>query len=432
MSLFAELKRRNVVRVALAYLVFGWLVLQVADVVFPALGLPDWSITLVVVLLGIGFVAAVIVSWVFELTPEGIKRESEVDRSQSVTPETGRRLDLITIVMVVVAVGLLVADRFVFERPAVAPAPTNAGTPPAETDPIIAVLPFKATGSDDGGFLATGLHDDLLTRLAKLDAYKVISRTSMKEYADTTKNMREIGEELGAGYILEGGVQSLGQRVRINAQLIAAAADEHIWADTYDRELTAEGLFDIQAELARAIADQLHLALSDSDQAVVEAVPTRNTEAYQAYLRGLELLDSESFTRTSLLDITEAFEEAVALDPEFALAWARLSIARSALAQVYDSDSEANRAAALSALAEARELEPELIEVEIAWAQYLYRAMSEYEQALDALEALETRHSLGPDAIQLKAYLLRRLGRFTEANETILEGALGQKSSLRI
>ena len=147
-----------------------------------------------------------------------------------------------------------------------------------EAELVVAVLPFKASGSDDGGFLAAGLHDDLLTLLAKLGAYQVISRTSMMDYAGTTKNMRQIGEELRAGYILEGGVQARGGRVRINAQLIDAARDEHLWAETYDRELTAVDLFDIQAELARSIAEALHTTLSPEDEAVVYEVPTENLE----------------------------------------------------------------------------------------------------------------------------------------------------------
>ncbi len=342
MSFFAEMKRRNVFRVAAAYLVFGWLVLQIGDVLFPALHLPKWSITLIAVLLGIGFVAALIVSWVYELTPEGLKRESEVESSKSITRVTGRRLDLITIGMVVSVLALVIIDRFLLDRtngvppgPAAEESSQGPDTPVASSGdgtPIVAVLPFKAIGSDDGGFLASGLHDDLLTRLAKLDAFRVISRTSMMEYAETTKNMRQVGEELGAGYILEGGVQAMGERVRINAQLIDAPIDEHIWAETYDRELTAANLFDVQAELATAIADQLKIALSDADREIIDEIPTRNTAAYNAYLRGLDLRDSTGFSQSDLRVVTEAFKEAARLDPDFALAWAMLSDTQTRLA----------------------------------------------------------------------------------------------------
>ena len=217
MSILAELKRRNVFRVGVAYLVTAWVLLQIADVVFPALNLPAWSLTLITLLLAAGLVPVLIIAWAYELTPEGVKRESEVDRSQSITGETGRKLNIVTIIMVVVGAALLLTDRFVLG------VPDGRGRTSDDIDvPTIAVLPFAATGSDDGGVLAAGLHDDLLTKLAKLGAFRVISRTSMMEYADRTKNMRQIGEELGAGYILEGSVQSVGERVRINAQLIDA------------------------------------------------------------------------------------------------------------------------------------------------------------------------------------------------------------------
>jgi len=429
MSLFAELKRRNVFRVATAYLVFGWLVLQVADVLFPPLSLPEWSITLVAVLLVIGFVPALVISWVYELTPEGLKRESEVAPSRSVTRQTGRRLDLITITMVALAAGLLLADRFLLSRHGDVPVPavidhTTHGDDVSmaakdDATPVIAVLPFKATGSDDGGFLASGLHDDLLTRLAKLNAFRVISRTSMMEYAGTSKNMRQIGEELGAGYILEGGVQAMGNRVRINAQLIDARADEHIWAETYDRELTAADLFDVQAGLAVSIAGQLEITLSDSERALMETVPTRNTEAYNSYLRGLERRDSGSFSEHTEQAVIVAFEEAVHLDPKFALAWAQLSMARTRLAQI-SNDAEI-RESALAALAKARSLQPDLPETELAWAVYLYRAMFEYEQALEVLEGLGEKSSLDAESLQLKSWLYRRVGRFRDAYTTMLE-----------
>ncbi len=425
MSFFEELKRRNIVKVAMFYVVASWIILQVADFLFEALDLPSTWVRLVLALLTLGFPLALIISWLYELTPEGLKRESEIDRSHSITRETGRRLNLVTIAMVAVVVGLLLADRFMLDRRGDAPLPAIDNT-----TPIVAVLPFKATGSDDGGFLAAGLHDDLLTRLAKLDAFKVISRTSMMEYAVTTKNMRQIGEELGAGYILEGGVQAMGNRVRINAQLIDAPADDHIWAEIYDRELTAANLFDIQAELALAIAGELQTALSDSDRILMDAVPTRSIEAYNAYLRGLDLRNTGTFSISNLGAVVTAFEESVSLDPEFALGWAHLSQAHSGLAQV--NEDVKDREAALIALAKARALQPDLQEAELAWVMYLYRGLSEYQQALDALEALGKRAALDADSLTLKAWLLRRVGRFEDAYRTMLEAQQLEPRSSRI
>lgn len=282
LSLVSELNRRNVFRVGIAYAVIGWLLLQITDVVVPILELPEWVARLVLFLLVLGLLPALVFAWAYELTPEGIKREREVDRNRSITRQTGRKLDkaIIALLVLVLVLAWSAWDRWTVPRTSVEKAPVaeTQDKPPVEAELVVAVLPFKASGSDDGGFLAAGLHDDLLTLLAKLGAYQVISRTSMMDYAGTTKNMRQIGEELRAGYILEGGVQARGGRVRINAQLIDAARDEHLWAETYDRELTAVDLFDIQAELARSIAEALHTTLSPEDEAVVYEVPTENLE----------------------------------------------------------------------------------------------------------------------------------------------------------
>jgi tetratricopeptide (TPR) repeat protein len=240
----------------------------------------------------------------------------------------------------------------------------------------------------------------------------------MMEYADTAMNMREIGQQLGAGFILEGGVQALGNRVRVNAQLIDAPADEHIWADSYDRELNAANIFDIQSELALAIASELQTTLSPTDRNVVTDVPTQNTEAYNAYLRGLNQYLTGSFSASNVRAVIASYEEAVALDPDFALAWARLSIVRSELGQVTD-DADM-REAALTALAQARELDPELLETELAWVVYLYRGLLEYEQALNALEAIGKTASLSVDTLLLTAWLQRRLGRFDDSYEALL------------
>ena len=419
MSLFDELKRRNVFRVGIAYVVLGWLLLQVTDVVVPILELPEWVAKLVLFLLLIGLPLVLFFAWAFELTPEGVKREREVDRGRSITHQTGRKLDRIIIAVLVIALAWFAWDRygrgpgdpvqdgseFVADR-------TTRG------NAVVAVLPFLATGSEDGGFLATGLHDDLLTRLAKLGAFQVVSRTSMMEYADRSKNMRQIGAELGAGFILEGGVQAHGDRVRINAQLIHAESDDHVWAETYDRELTAANLFDVQAELAVAIADAMHTTLSPEDRAIVNSVPTRDMDAYNAYLRGLN-----SWTLAGGVggqedrDAIAAFQDAVDIDPDFALAWAWLAAARiKASGNTFDQDTSD---VALDALARARELEPDMLETEIVWSEYLYRQRQEFQQALDVLDALGERIDGNTYAQSLRAYLLRRLGRYDEAYRVV-------------
>ena len=301
--------------------------------------------------------------------------------------------------------------------------------------PFVAVLPFKFSGSDDGGFLAAGLHDDLLTRLSKLDAFKVISRTSMLEYANTTKNMRQIGEELGAEYILEGGVQAHGERVRINAQLINAPLDEHVWAETFDRELTAKDLFDIQAELAVAIADQMKTALSPKDRAVIDDVPTQNTEAYNAYLRGLKFDEEGGPDGLKWEQSMAAFEEAVRLDPDFGLAWAWIAFLQTR--RVYGAygsglNIEEDKNKALDAIAKARALAPDLLEAELAWIAYVYRGLGDYEKALDLTRALESRYPSSAQLPQMKSFLLRRLGRFSDAYAAALEADRLSPRNLRI
>jgi len=431
MDLWRELNRRNVFRVGVAYLLASWVIAQVADLVLENFGAPPWVMQSLLLFMAIGFVVAVIVSWVYEMTPEGIKRESEVARDDSITRQTGKRLNLLTIALVAVVAVLLLADisldgtsRAVDQAASEAsPSTGKTGAAPMvsseSTLPVVAVLPFTTLGAEEGGFLAGGLHDDLLTRLAKLDAFKVISRTSMMEYAGTTKNMRQISDELGARYILEGGIQAIGGRVRVNAQLIDAPVDEHIWAETYDRKMNAESLFDIQSELAYAIAAQLQTALSAGDKALIDHVPTQNLEAYSAYLRGLELRDSGGHNVDVVADAIAAFEEATLLDPEFAMAWAQLSISYSRLAQ--SSKEEDVVEAARAALERAVALEPELHEAEIARIVYLYRVEFEYAQALEALDALGSRQRLDASAIMLKAFLLRRLGSFAEAYQVALE-----------
>ena len=412
MSFWSELKRRNVVKVALFYVAGSWMVLQVAELLFEIMDLPVTWLRGLLVLLLVGFPVALVASWVFEITPDGVERESERAASGNAPPATGRRLTIATLILAVFGLGLFLADRVFLADPAEPDSTKDNGIP------TVAVLPFQATGSDDGGFLAVGLHDDLLTRLARLEAFRVISRTSVMEYAGTTKNMREIGRELNARYILEGGVQALGNRVRINAQLIDTEDDQHVWAETFDYEMTAANIFDIQAELAGSIADEMQSSLSDADLALLATVPTQNIEAYNAYLRGLDRRDRGGHNELNNPLVVEEFEEAVRLDPEFAEAWAQLSIERSRIAQ--GSGEPERRSAALEALERARELAPNLHEVKRAHIVFLYRVEFEYEAALEALDALASRSALGANDSILRAYLLRRLGHYSEAYQSAL------------
>jgi len=319
-SLFAELKRRNVFRVAIAYGVIAWVLAQVADLAFDNFGSPEWVSKTVLFLLMLGLPLAVFFAWAFELTPEGIKKEKDVDRTESITPKTGRKLDLIIIAVLVIAVSLLLADRF---RPGEEAEPFEL----VETDSSkmsIAVLPFdNRSNRDEDVYFTEGIHDDLLTTMANIGSMKVISRTSVMEYKDTTKKIPEIARELGVANILEGGIQRSGNQVRINVQLIDAETDEHLWAEIYDRELTAENLFVIQSEVSKAIANALHATLSPEEHERISAVPTQNLEAYETYLLGRQRWTAR--TAESTAESVMLFQKAIDLDPNFAQAWAGLA-----------------------------------------------------------------------------------------------------------
>ena len=316
MSIIAELKRRNVFRVGVAYAIVGWLLLEVASVIFPGLHLPDWTLTFLIVLVVAGFPLALILAWAFEMTPEGIKRESAVDPAESITKQTGRKLDFIIIGVLAVGIVYFAVDKFVLEAE-----PEQASV---AREKSIAVLPFENLSQDATNEPFTiGIHDDILTQISKISALKVISRTSVMEYRNTTKNLKTIGQELGAATVLEGGVQRAGDRVRINVQLIDAATDEHLWADTYDRRLTAANIFAIQSEIATAIADALRATLSPEEQLLLDTVPTENMAALEAYFHGKQRMAKRS--SAALAEAVDDFNRAIELDPGFALAYVGLA-----------------------------------------------------------------------------------------------------------
>ncbi len=326
MSIFSELRRRNVFRVSIAYLIGGWLVIQVADIVLENIGAPAWVMQAILLLLVLGLVGAVFFSWAFEVTPEGLKRESEVDRTKSITSMTGRKLDRSITVMLVVALGYFIWESRIADR---SPETETVATVVAEEvsttfDKSIAVLPFDNRSSrKEDEYFTDGIHDDLLTTIAKIGSMRVISRTSVMEYKDTTKNLRDIARELGVANILEGGIQRSGNQVRINVQLIDAATDEHLWAEIYDRELTAENIFGIQSEISKAIAEALQVALSLEDQQKIETVHTQSLEAYESYLLGRRLWTERSAESNAAS--VEHFQHAIDIDPAYALAYVGLS-----------------------------------------------------------------------------------------------------------
>jgi len=316
-SFFRELRRRNVYKAGAAYAVVGWLVVQIATQVLPLFDVSPLALRVIVLLIVAGFPIVLVLSWVYEVTPEGIVRTDEVKPDESIAHHTGRRLNAVIIGVLALAVLLLVAQRYMFPQHAAAPTAAIADT-------SIAVLPFENLSEDKANaFFAQGIQDEILTRLAKIGALKVISRTSTQHYASSPDNLPEIARQLGVANILEGSVQKAGDAVHINVQLIRAATDEHLWAEVYNRKLN--DIFSVEGEVAGAIADALNAKLSGAEKAAVTDKPTQNIAALEAYMRG-RALDDSGYGYAVARKQADAYEEAVRLDPAFASAWAQLSM----------------------------------------------------------------------------------------------------------
>ncbi len=411
-SFFSELRRRNVVRVAIAYIIMAWLLLQVIDVMLQVLGLPESVGKFMFLLLIVGFPLALFFAWAFELTAEGLKREKDVDRTQSITPHTGRKLDRVIISVLVLAVGFLLFDKFFLQRET----HTEVVAIDEARGKSVAVLPFaNRSASEEDAFFVDGIHDDILTQLAKIGDLKVISRTSVMQYRDTTKTIREIGEELGVATVLEGGVQRAGDRVRINTQLIDAATDEHLWAESYDRSLTTQNIFAIQGEMASAIASALLATLTPEEEESVGTSPTDNIQAYETYLHAIALRKG---TRVQGLDqaIME-FERAVELDPQFALAFVALSKAYMDRYWFVTRD-PADREASQRSIDTVLELAPDLPEAHLAMAEHLYHGFLDYDGALAELRIAEQRLPNNADMFMTRGAIERRKGQWESALES--------------
>jgi len=439
MSFFEELKRRNVFRVGIAYVVGGWLLLQLTDVLSQLLDLPEVVGRVIVLLVAIGLPVALFFAWAFEMTPEGVKREKDVDRSESITPQTGKKLNNTILVLMALAIAYLLFDKFsnpaqpgsdpvaqqtagqiteVSEKKALPPlenAPSAAEAHKA--DKSIAVLPFtnRSPNADDAYF-TDGIHDDLLTQLAKIDAFSVISRTSVMEYRDTAKNLKQIGEELGVGNIMEGAVQRSGSRVRINVQLIDAVSDEHLWAEVYDRELTTENLFDIQSEIAKSIAGALKATLTDSEIASVSDVPTENVAAYELYLQGKRFALGE--TEIGFDTAVELYKEALKLDPKFKLAWVGLAHAYISNYWTYGGN-PADRDMARDAIDQAKAIDPDFPELYMAEGSYAYWGLLDYDTALLNLDKAIAQMPSSAEAYMWKGWASRRAGLWDQAIDSM-------------
>jgi serine/threonine-protein kinase len=312
-NFFAELKRRNVYKVAIAYAVVAWLLMQVATQVFPFLEIPNWAIRLVIMLIVIGFPIALVIAWAFELTPEGLKRTEFADE----LPKKSARSR--AWIYVVIVAGAISVSLFFFGRYTAISKQSGLSEVPAKS---IAVLPFEnLSGNPENAYFTDGIQEEILMRLAKVADLKVVSRTSTVRYKRSPDNLREIAMQLGVANVLEGSVQRTADRVHVNVQLIKAASDAHLWAEAYDRKLT--DIFAVESEIAKTIADTLQAKLTGSEQSAIAAQPTQNTEAHQLYLKGRYFWNRR--TGENLKKALAYFEQAAEKDPHYALAYAGMA-----------------------------------------------------------------------------------------------------------
>src|SRR5437867_8337793 len=370
-NFLTELKRRNVYRAAVAYGVVAWFLTQLTTQVFPLFEIPNTAVRFVVIALAAGFPIAMLLSWIYELTPEGVVRTEDLDpvEARSVQRKSGRLLDFIIIGALLLVIAMLVVGRLPFYRQ----------TGESISQKSIAVLPFENRSEEKANaYFADGIQDEILTRLSKIADLKVISRTATQQYQSKPRNLREIAKQLGVANILEGSVQKAADQVRVNVQLVNAQTDSHIWADTYDRKLS--DIFSVESEIAKRIADSLQARLTGREEQALAVKPTNNPDAYDAYLRGLAY-DARRYEAGALRKAIASYERAVQLDPNFAVAWARLCRANAASYFSHNDFTPAHRDAAKRALENAQNVAPNSPETALALGYYQYYVVRDYSAA---------------------------------------------------
>ena len=410
-SLFAELQRRNVYKVGAMYAVAGWLLVQVVTQVLPVFDVSALAQRIIVLVIVAGFPVALVLSWVYELTPQGIVKTDEVAPDASVTRATGQKLNRAIIGTLSAAVLVLLVR--LFWPHAAGRADIEAQPQAAVADKSIAVLPFANLSRDpDNAFFADGMQDEILTKLFKIGALRVISRTSTQRYAGSPDKIADIAQQLGVTNILEGSVQKAGDAVHINVQLIRAASDEHLWAESYNRKL--DDMFGVEGEVAQAVAEALNAKLSGAEQQAVAAKPTSDPVAYELYLRA-RAASATTYSFSGALHDVDAYQEVVKHDPGFALAWAQIALGMSIL--YFDGlDQQRSTAAAIRQAAEtALRLAPQSAEALYAHGYYLYRVEHDYTAALEDFRLALEKQPKDPQILLAMFLVERRLGRWDDA-----------------
>jgi TolB-like protein/cytochrome c-type biogenesis protein CcmH/NrfG len=398
----AELKRRNVYKVAIAYAVVAWLLMQIASQIFPFFEIPNWAVRLVVLLLIIGFSVALTLAWAFELTPEGIKRTEDVDLSKSVRRKTGRKLDFFIIAVLLLVIGILLFQRL---------HPSVPLTVSSALEKSIAVLPFDNLSRDpDNAYFSDGIQDEILTKLAGIGDLKVISRKSTAKYKSAPEDLKTVARELGVASVLEGSVQKAGDKVRVNVQLLDARIDTHLWAKSYDRDL--KDVFAVESEVAQEIADTLRAKLSPSQSDALATVPTHDPEAYDLFLKGeYEEHQAESIVSAELFDRAQTFyRQALARDPNFALAYARLAYSELQRHWLISNLTSAELAKVKSDIDRALAIAPALPGAHLALAVFYYWGYRNYDAGLKELDRVIELQPSSSDSWSFRAAIYRRRG----------------------
>src|SRR5436190_7696805 len=428
-SFLSQLKQRRVYRVAIGYAIVAWLMVQIAATVLPAFHASEFVLPVLIVVLGVGFPVALVLAWAFDVTPSGIEKTPE-GAGTTAARNMGYAWALAGLGLLIAAIG--VGAYWLWHRPVTkrtAEVETSnlvagkaaAGSGGAISEKSIAVLPFENLSDDkSNAYFAEGIQDEILTRLSKIAALKVISRTSTQKFQSAPDNLRKVGNQLGVANILEGSVQKIANAAHINVQLIRAATDEHVWAESYNRKL--DDVFSVEGEVATAIAEQLNAKLTGAEHKEITDKPTSNPVAYDAYLRGLAIEHNE-YGYESYQHAASAYAQAVQLDPKFALAWARLAVLRSFL---FFNTVERNMntpAAVKDAADRALALAPEAGESWTAKGAYHYRVLRDFEGAVTADQEAQRRLPNNAFLLQNLAFVLRRVGRWQDA-ETNYKKAL--------
>ena len=408
---FAELKRRNVYKVAVAYAVVAWLLMQIATQIFPFFEIPNWVVRLVVLLLVLGFPVALILAWAFELTPEGLKRTESLDVRSASSSSQNRTWLYVAAIGAAISIALFFLGRYTAEHRQSAPSELPAKS--------IAVLPFDNLSRDpDNAYFAEGVQDEILTRLAKVADLKVISRTSTQRFKSAPDNLPQIAKQLGVTNVLEGSVQKSANQVRVNVQLINAITDAHLWAETYDRKLS--DIFQVETEVAQRIATSLEAKLTGREQHDIARIATTNADAYDAFLRALAFDDAQS--AEDLDRALHLHRRAIEIDPKFALAWAKLGNKESEKYFTYAHTPE-QLARAQQAAETALRLQPDLSEAHQAAGLFYYYCLQDFDRALAELSQAHERSPNNANVILSVGLVKRRQGKLDESIEVQRQAA---------